>query len=527
MTDEQMPDADMLTWLPDGWHRKWNRDEDEGTQEKWESCELMRALAQARKELASANCAYACMKAAADGFIKELASERKSADGVRIQRDELLRQRDEALDKLEAVEKRCELAVHQMQQYLHASIDRTNERDEALAERDALQKKLDASMSATTIALEKLEAAENLLTKAREERDHIAVSCEHRETERDAITAEAVRMRRELAEASSNFDALSQQYLTRAQDAEIALASATDLGNTYIRENELVEATSPAGLKHVIGRLGMSLNALRAERDALDEEARRYKREVDARREAEDEWLATRADLDDRAQKAEAEVATLRAAIGTPEVYAGVVTEVVEAELEQCRRELAGERDRADVLGMEIVILNAERDALKGADDGNGCPWKALFYAELAQRKGAKAERDAILRRKQELALSHANQIVAISTLKAEVERLAAIRAWATSERPSMPQCHATGHDDRWCAHCVSMQDGVDHAQATVLRILDGPEAGEDADDAPSCFERFCGQGAETRDCPCNGWSRRHECAHFTADPQPESEDGE
>ena len=62
---------------------------------------------------------------------------------------------------------------------------------------------------------------------------------------------------------------------------------------------------------------------------------------------------------------------------------------------------------------------------------------------------------------------------------------------------------------------------------ATVLRILDGAEAGEDADDAPSCFERFCGQGAETRDCPCNGWSRRHECAHFTADPQPESEDGE
>ena len=52
MTDEQMPDADVLTWLPEGWHRKWNRDEDEGTQEKWESCELMRALAQARKELA-------------------------------------------------------------------------------------------------------------------------------------------------------------------------------------------------------------------------------------------------------------------------------------------------------------------------------------------------------------------------------------------------------------------------------------------------------------------------------------------
>ena len=24
------------------------------------------------------------------------------------------------------------------------------------------------------------------------------------------------------------------------------------------------------------------------------------------------------------------------------------------------------------------------------------------------------------------------------------------------------------------CSHCVSMQDGVDHAQETVLRILDG-----------------------------------------------------
>jgi len=70
----------------------------------------------------------------------------------------------------------------------------------------------------------------------------------------------------------------------------------------------------------------------------------------------------------------------------------------------------------------------------------------------------------------------------------------------------------------------------TDHKK-TVLVDLDGAQAGEDANDAdtacPSCFERFCGQGAETRDCPCNGWLRRHECAHFTADPKPESEDGE
>ena len=163
--------------------------------------------------------------------------------------------------------------------------------------------------------------------------------------------------RKELAEASNNFDALSQQYLSRAHAAEIALASATDLCNTYARENGLHEATSLAGLKHVIGSLGMRLNALRAERDALDEEARRYKREVDARREAEDEWLATRADLDDRAQKAEAEVATLRAAIGTPEVYAGVITEVVEAELEQCRKALAD-------ASVRYTHMQCERDAL-------------------------------------------------------------------------------------------------------------------------------------------------------------------
>ena len=329
------------------------------------------------------------------------------------------------------------------------------------------------------------------------------------------ITAEIASLaqaRKELAEAGDSFDVLSRQYLTQAHAAEIALASAMDLCNTYARENGLHEATSLAGLKHVIGSLGMRLNALRAERDALDEEARRYKGEVDARREAEDEWLATRADLGDRAQKAETEVATLRAAIGTPEVYAGVVTEVVEAELEQCRKELAEERDRADVLGMEIVILNAERDALKGADDGNGCPWKPMFYEERAKRVAAEASRNRIVCELDDLQCALASSFgwemqgktfqQAVHELKAEVERLtkhladaeahaadfgmdcerlrkeverlAAVRAWATSERPPMPQGHATSQDDRWCSHCDSLIDGVGHAQATVLRILDG-----------------------------------------------------
>jgi len=57
---------------------------------------------------------------------------------------------------------------------------------------------------------------------------------------------------------------------------------------------------------------------------------------------------------------------------------------------------------------------------------------------------------------------------------QASAEALAAVREWATEERPAIPKCLDPGHDDRWCSHCDSMMDGVGHAQATVLRILDG-----------------------------------------------------
>ena len=141
---------------------------------------------------------------------------------------------------------------------------------------------------------------------------------------------------------------------------------------------------------------------------------------------------------------------TLRAAIGTPEVYAGVVAEVVEAELEQARKEaerlrkeLASERSAADGVRIQRDELLRQRDeALEKLEaDCRGCTDVADLTARLAD---------------------------------AEVGRLAAIRAYATAERPSIPKCLDPGHDDRWCSHCDSMMDGVGHAQETVLRILDG-----------------------------------------------------
>ena len=112
--------------------------------------------------------------------------------------------------------------------------------------------------------------------------------------------------------------------------------------------------------------------------------------------------------------------------------------------------------------------LRAEQDALKGADDGNGCPWKPMFYEERAKRVAAEA--DAHM---QSLERNDANQRGDELEIERDAlkKRLAAIRAWATSERPSIPK-HI--HDDRWCSHCDSLIDGVGHAQATVLRILDG-----------------------------------------------------
>jgi len=64
--------------------------------------------------------------------------------------------------------------------------------------------------------------------------------------------------------------------------------------------------------------------------------------------------------------------------------------------------------------------------------------------------------------------------LAASEVLRLDAEAtLAAVRAWATEERPSIPKCLDPGHDDRWCSHCDSMLDGVGHAQARVLRILD------------------------------------------------------
>ena len=65
-------------------------------------------------------------------------------------------------------------------------------------------------------------------------------------------------------------------------------------------------------------------------------------------------------------------------------------------------------------------------------------------------------------------------ELVAERILRLDAEAaLAAVREWATEERPSIPKCLDPGHDDRWCSHCDSMLDGVGHAQARVLRILD------------------------------------------------------
>ena len=65
--------------------------------------------------------------------------------------------------------------------------------------------------------------------------------------------------------------------------------------------------------------------------------------------------------------------------------------------------------------------------------------------------------------------------LAASEVLRLDAEAtLAAVRAYATEERPSIPKCLDPGHDDRWCSHCDSMLDGVGHAQASISRILDG-----------------------------------------------------
>ena len=90
---------------------------------------------------------------------------------------------------------------------------------------------------------------------------------------------------------------------------------------------------------------------------------------------------------------------------------------------------------------------------------------------EVAGR--VEAERDAL---KAEAACAqHSDECAAqlLADIKEAEENLAAIRSWATEERPSIPKCLDPGHDDRWCSHCDSMLDGVGHAQARVLRILD------------------------------------------------------
>ena len=185
----EMPDTEVPKWLPECWHRKWKREEDEGTQEKWESCELMRDLCQARKELAETR--------------DQLDQERLHRDATRY--EDCLRWRD--------VEVPCE-------------------------------------------------------------------RCEGRGIATYGSTA----------------------------------AWMGGIGGAMITSG-VCDSCWGTGDMH---RIGANL------RDLMD-----------------------------------------------------------------LRKELAETRDRADVLGMEIVILKAERDALKAADDGNGCPWKPMFYAELAKREAA------------------------------------------------------------------------------------------------------------------------------------------
>ena len=91
--------------------------------------------------------------------------------------------------------------------------------------------------------------------------------------------------------------------------------------------------------------------------------------------------------------------------------------------------------------------------AAKGVIAGNHMDWRLGFARRIVELCAV-------------LAASEVLRLDAEATL-------AAVRAYATAERPSIPKCLDPGHDDRWCSHCDSMMDGVGHAQARVLRILD------------------------------------------------------
>ena len=121
-----------------------------------------------------------------------------------------------------------------------------------------------------------------------------------------------------------------------------------------------------------------------------------------------------------------------------------------------------------------LAEARAERDAL--ADDEQASA--EALADERAKREAAKAQ---IAQLDAQLSAAHARMMeLNRENIHMGAERdalkvkLAAIRAWTTEERPAIPKCLDPGHDDRWCSHCDSMMDGVGHAQATVLRILDG-----------------------------------------------------
>jgi len=89
------------------------------------------------------------------------------------------------------------------------------------------------------------------------------------------------------------------------------------------------------------------------------------------------------------------EIANLRAAIGTPEVYAGIITEVLEAELDQTRKELTDERRaRVDAEGQAMAdqqgfLLQQSEDWHTAEELRRECDALKARIAELEEGKEA------------------------------------------------------------------------------------------------------------------------------------------